>query len=347
MNYKESLQILDLKEPLTPQGIKKSFRQKALQYHPDKNPDNPEAALFFGQCVEAYNFLISQVVGTETVNLSVPVRVENLDDIFDDIFGFTREDRILGYRKPEEVLLTLTEIAFGTHRNLRMTVYEKCASCLGSGTLSGRSVLCTHCFGAGQIWFQNEAVVQKKICPKCFGRGRLVEKPCGNCDGFGRNPISKKHEMTFAQGLLPGRDYTLHARDLKTGQVNDAYVFIQLANHAVFRVEKTDLLCEYPINDELALKGGIVDFPSLWGWTKLQVLPGAQSGQKIIMSQGGLYQGSGGSRRGQLIISLNVLNVKQSKKAVSCFMDAVIYDNPFYGSKKKSWWKKILKGAWC
>src|SRR3990167_3110567 len=110
MNYHNALKILDLSDPPTPAQVKKQFRALALQYHPDRNPDDLKAVDLFRQCTEAYNYLLEHVVqwagsvskeSASSSPINSQVLVEDLEDIFDDIFGFSRQGRILGVQKPQ------------------------------------------------------------------------------------------------------------------------------------------------------------------------------------------------------------------------------------------------------
>ena len=163
MNIEEALQVLGLKGSPSLIQLKKSFRALALIHHPDRNPDNPSSAHQFRHITEAYNFLIEnyQSIPADEPR-SPPGEVIDAVDIFDDIFGFTRDGRIPGFKNREKM--------------------KKCADCSGSGASGGiPSPICTHCFGSGQI----RTGKGPKICPPCGGRGRQAKSRCLTCDGFG------------------------------------------------------------------------------------------------------------------------------------------------------------------
>lgn len=230
MNYHTSLQILDLPEFPSPEIVKKAFRNKALLYHPDRNTEK-QATLHFRQCVEAYEFLVEYYkenpwapkISKEPEKEKPLEKVDwNIEDIFDDIFGFTREDRILGYQKPQPVFLTQKEWDLGVTKEIKLLAYEKCESCKGLGS-EGKthSSLCTYCFGQGKIETDRS---ETKTCPRCEGRGRNIEKNCVVCAGFGRLSQNRKMKVTFPPGFKVGGTYTLHGEDLKTGKKLDLFI---------------------------------------------------------------------------------------------------------------------------
>ena len=239
MNYLQALKLLGLKDPPQPQEVKKAYHSLALKYHPDRNPDNAAAADRFRECTEAYNALIlnfKKWVGKEEpfpTTVSKTERVKDLEDIFDDIFGFTREDRILGLQRPQEIEVTPLELAHGARKKARLIGYEKCRLCGGSGAASNsHAVICTYCFGSGQIETTYGNEIQWKICPRCEGRGRKVSHPCSPCNGFGRMEVQKKQEVEIPVGLIPGIAYTIKSTDLSTGRKLHALVRLKVKNEA-------------------------------------------------------------------------------------------------------------------
>ncbi|MDO8519680.1 MAG: penicillin-binding protein activator [Deltaproteobacteria bacterium] len=171
MNFQEALTALELQGTPTSGELKKAFRRLALDHHPDRNPDNPGAARRFLLILDAYNFLVENVrdIPAPAPPTGPAVVIEDTADIFDDLFGFSRQDRVPGFHEPG-------------------FVYEKCRECLGSGTKRAElAAICVHCFGSGRI----KNASGPKICPKCGGRGRKAKNRCPACDGFG---VSKKVE---------------------------------------------------------------------------------------------------------------------------------------------------------
>lgn len=321
----------------------------ALRYHPDKNPDNPSAVEQFRRVTAAYNHLIKNFKAWAPVSAKPPkgpvkqVTVEDLEDIFDDIFGFTREDRILGLQNPQDLKLNLIDFAFGVRKLARLEVYDKCRQCRGSGAQKNTpSTICTYCFGSGQIKLGSDQEPTFKICPRCGGRGRKVTHACPACNGFGRMQSFRKQEVEIPPGLHPDQAYTLHAKDARSTKKSDLFIRPRLTPHPLFKVEKSDILCEYPLARKRAEKGGVIDFPTLWGWTRLTIPPQSRSGQVIKMKGWGLYTNPSKKRRGDLHVRLKLFPEKTAAKNSTLFLKKVALNNQAYGNSKGSWWKKLF-----
>jgi hypothetical protein len=153
-----ALKILEIRSYSEPEDLKRSFRLLAHRYHPDKNL-SPEAGDLFRDVLEAYQYCLDNLEilalhfglkpAPELLNKDKLV-IENLDDIFEDIFGFSRAGRVLGFRQPQALRLTLTEFLFGGTKIEKLPAYESCRDCRGVGAAKGTlSRLCRHCFGKG------------------------------------------------------------------------------------------------------------------------------------------------------------------------------------------------------
>ncbi|MBI4411883.1 MAG: J domain-containing protein [Deltaproteobacteria bacterium] len=253
MNYHQALKILSLKDPPKPQEVKKAYHRLALKYHPDRNPENAStpsgdpppgtscsaAAESFRECTEAYNYLVCNLKkwagkgDSSPTAASKTATVKDLEDIFDDIFGFSREDRVLGLQKPQDMEITHRELAHGVRKKARLIGYEKCRLCRGSGSASNsHAAICTYCFGSGQIKTTYGNETRWKVCPRCEGRGRKVSHPCSSCNGFGRMEVLRKQEVEIPAGLSAGFAYTLRSTDLSTGQKLHALVRLKVKNEA-------------------------------------------------------------------------------------------------------------------
>lgn len=351
MNYHQALKVLGLTDPPLPEDIKQSFRRLALKCHPDRNPDNPNAEIKFRECAEAYNYLVVNVQNWRTrraeaprqdVSTAIPT-IEDLDDIFDDIFGFTREDRILGFQDPQDLFLSLPEFAFGTLKTDRLFAFEKCSACDGSGAQGHtHATICTYCFGSGQIKIDSEDEEKRKICPKCMGRGRCVHHPCISCNGFGRIKKLSKQEISIPPSLIPNHVYTLNSRDVKSGKVFTMFICLHLKYHPLFEVENSDILCEYPLASSIAKKGGDVDFPTLWGWDRITVPPNSKTGHVVSLKGKGLQKNAAKNERGDLCVRFLIVPERKCRKKVRSFLDKVSENNRAYGRDKPSKWQRFV-----
>lgn len=154
MDLKQAIKLLQLEKFNGVDDLKKEFRQLAHRYHPDKNP-GAAAVIQFRKILEAYRFSLQHITDlfghfglqessqdAETARAAI----KNLDDIFEDIFGFSKSGRVLGYHEPQVVSLTLEEFALGAKKRQRMIAWVKCPECRGNGALPGTSVkICSYC----------------------------------------------------------------------------------------------------------------------------------------------------------------------------------------------------------
>lgn len=348
MNYQEALKILHLTDPPSVVEAKTSYRSIALQFHPDRNPNNQIAEEQFRLATEAYNYLVHHFKswrsdeGRDHRGVRSIEPIADFEDIFDDIFGFTREDRILGYQTPEDLTLTLLEFAYGVRKRIKLLTYKKCHVCEGRGSSRQDSVtLCTYCFGSGQIQsHQNDHAM--KICPKCYGRGRKIKYVCSCCNGFGRESKKSLQKIVIPAGLTEGKACTQHSEDQDTGQQHDLFIRPLIQFHPVFTVDKYDLLCEYPVSEQVARDGAILDFPSLWGWMRVDIPASSTHQSQLVLDGHGLISHPGGGKRGRLVITLLVCPDSQAGRKQKTILRQVMKGNPAYASGKKSWWKKIF-----
>ncbi len=263
-----------------------------------------------------------------------------MDDIFDDIFGFTSSDRILGYKPPQMIELSLAQIVHGDTLRLKVKAYEKCTDCQGNGASSGRSALCVYCFGSGVILTPDSAGINaQKICEKCLGRGRTILHVCSTCDGFGRLEVYRLQEIKIPSGTLPGNTFTFHSLDVESGRSLDVYAHVQFLGHPVFVVENSTLLCDYPVTLEMAKSGALVDVPSYWGWVKVKIPAGVSEGDWVVIGEHGLSVRPGGSQKGDLKIRIRILNDKKRRRFVKRMTDLLAGECPQYS--KRSLWQRL------
>lgn len=351
MNYQEALKTLELADPPHQSEVKSSFRKKALQYHPDRNPDDQKAADQFRLCADAYNFLIENVQAwhgkrgprDQQGTVSYEQTVQDLENIFDDIFGFSREGRILGYQKPQIIFLNLMQLAYGTTLDQKMAAYETCRSCHGRGGVEkSRVVICTHCFGRGTIQVESGLEQKKKLCPRCKGRGRRIDKPCQACGGWGRIEKMAGHRLALPRGLNADGEYTLHGQNKKTGQQNELFIRLALVPHPVFKVDKSDVLCEYPVGQGIADKGGRLKVAGVWGYFEVRIPAGTKSGHLTVVPSAGLVRHPGSGQKGDLHLRIMVTKDAEAQKLQKRFLAEVARLNPAYKSIKKFWWQRFF-----
>lgn len=225
MDFAKAQQILDLTVCGSLKELKAHFYKRAHDLHPDKNPGRDTQAQF-RELLKAYEYVAKnwQDLAPRFGAPAEPASpqsfdfdpVENLDDIFEDIFGFSQTGRVLGYEEPQELVVDLMELVLGGDFEQKMVSYKTCGTCDGSGSQNNsRAHICTYCFGSGSI---EKHKSRRKACPKCKGRGRVSKYPCEHCNGFGRLKQSKKLRFQLPPGAQLGKPYTLDSVDAKTGE---------------------------------------------------------------------------------------------------------------------------------
>lgn len=313
MTLDDALKTLALSSYRGLDDLKRAFHTQAHRYHPDKNPD-ANAATRFRELLEAYQFCLQNIdVVARRFDLSEEakrrdrerVRVENLGDIFADIFGFTNLGRVFGYREPVILTVTLEEFIFGGVKRAKLPAYEPCPACLGAGAAMGTLArICRHCFGKGCYERRTSGVASVKICPRCQGRGREMESPCQNCQGFGRMAKTRKQDVILPVGLKPERILTLSARDAASGRDTEVVVILRVAPHAIFQIENDDLLCEYHCDFSSHRGDRIFSLKTPFGDKPLLVSRAACPGDVVTIKGAGLFKDSARAAQGDLRVRL-------------------------------------------
>lgn len=314
MQLSEAKKILRLRQFDGLDGLKRRFHQLAHQYHPDKNED-PDAAEKFRDVMAAYQcaleniselyeeFHLKQEPGLK--EKASKIVVENIDDIFEDIFGFSKSERVLGYHEPQIVWLTLKEFMLGVQKRKKLVAYKKCETCVGIGARAGTSAkICTHCFGQGFIKKTKRTQIKRKPCPKCFGRGRQVMVPCADCNGFGRLRQFHVQEFSIPVGMLPYQVYTLESFDVQTKSKANLFLEPRPLRDPIFQIDKYDLLCEYHSDLKEHVKKRVVMIATPAGKEKLLIPENAKNGDVLVLPGAGMYQDSTKKKRGDLRVTL-------------------------------------------
>jgi molecular chaperone DnaJ len=220
----EYYDILGVDKNATKDEIKKAYRKKAIEFHPDKNPDNPEAEEKFKQAAEAYEVLSDDNKKQQYDRFgkgghSGGPHGFSMNDIFSqfgDIFGggfggfggnnraYTRQRK--GRDLRVRVELTLNEIITGATKKLKYTRDSECETCNGNGGTDVET--CNQCNGEGHVTHVQQTsfgvVQQSSVCPKCSGEGKQVKNKCGYCHGSGTHKTTETVEVEIPKGATEG-----------------------------------------------------------------------------------------------------------------------------------------------
>lgn len=275
-----------------------------MQYHPDRNPNNPDAEDKFKECSEAYAVLADgdkrsaydrfghAGVGNAGGGFD-PSSFQDLSDIFGDFFGFgdlfggaggrgqRRSRAQRGADLREDINLEFEEAVFGTEQTVTVRRHETCEECHGSGAAAGKApVTCRSCNGHGQVRYQQGFFSIARTCPTCQGTGSVITDPCPKCKGEGRVLRQKSIDTKVPAGVEDGtriRFAGLGEGGVHGGPSGDLYVVLHVKEHPFFEREGNDLHCVVPISFTQAALGAEITVPTLEGDHALKVPEGTQS----------------------------------------------------------------------
>lgn len=369
MIKKDYYEILGISREASTDAIKKAYRQKALLFHPDRNPGDKEAEERFKEAAEAYSVLIDPQKrgiydrfgheglrgegygGFSGFNSSV---FSDFQDIlgsffgfgFDNFFGTSTRRRASQPRKGRnlalELDLSLEEAAFGTQKEIKISRTELCSFCEGTKVEPGtEKKICQHCQGRGQVRYQQGFFTISRTCPHCNGSGQVIPFPCKQCQGLGKEKRKKTLTVKIPPGVEDGTKLRLdeegEAGDLG-GNRGDLYVVTHVKKHEFFGREGNNLTCEISIPFTKASFGTTVEIPTLEGSEKLRIPEGTQSGEVFRLKGKGvrdLYS----HRKGDLFVKVLVKTptnlTKEQKRALKDFAESM-------GEKLESVDKSIL-----
>ena len=331
----------------TEQEIKSAYRKLALQFHPDRNPDNPNAEERFKECSEAYAVLVDTEkralydrFGHAGVGNAAggggfdPTVFQDFHDIFGDLFGFgdifggggagtaagrQRSRAQRGADLREDVTLEFEEAVFGTETDVTVRRHETCEECHGSGAAPGKApVACRTCGGRGQVRYQQGFFSIARTCSTCRGTGSVITDPCQKCRGEGRVLRQKTIDAKIPAGVEDGtriRFAGLGEAGVFGGPAGDLYVVLHVQEHAFFEREGNDLHCVMPISFSQAALGAEITVPTLEGEHTLRVPETTQSGTTFRLRGKGVPV-LNGRGKGDLFVEVRVqtpskLNKKQ------------------------------------
>lgn len=323
-------EVLGVSRNATAEEIKKAYRKLAVQYHPDRNPGNKEAEEKFKEAAEAYAVLSDPEkrahydrfghagVGEQPFTGFSPDIFADFADILGSFFGFSEIFQTRrGSSGPQRgadlrtvVRLSFEEMAKGVERVLHVPREENCPACGGTGAAAGsKPVICKVCGGRGQVRLSQGFFSLVRTCPQCGGRGQVIGKACAECGGEGRVERRREVRFTIPAGVEDGTRLRLVGQGeegVRGGPPGDLFVEIQVEPHQVFVRQGADVHVEVEVSAFLAALGGEVEVPTLEGPERLQVPPGSQPGDTLVLKGKGLPRFQRGGR-GNLITHLRVV----------------------------------------
>ncbi len=350
MSKSDYYEILGCSKTATEADLKKAFRSKAKELHPDRNSGNSSATEKFKKVNEAYDILKdpnkraaydryghaafdgSMGGGFNGGGASNGDFASAFSDVFEDLFGdfmgggnarssnSQRANRGADLRY--NMRISLKDAFSGKKTNIDVPTSVSCDTCNGTGAQSGASpISCPTCSGIGKVRAQQGFFTVERTCPTCSGKGQIIKNPCRLCSGQGRIDKSKKLSVNIPQGVETGTRIRLASEGeagIRGGQSGDLYIFIEVEKHSIFEREGNDLFCRIPITMTTAALGGDLEAPTLdGGKTRVKIPQGSQNNKQLRLRGKGMPSIRGGSK-GDLYIEILVetpvnLNTEQIK----------------------------------
>lgn len=335
MTKRDYYDILSISRNATTEEIKRSYRQLALKYHPDRNPGNKEAEEKFKEGAEAYSVLCDPekrrtydmfgheglrgvgYTGFAGFDSSI---FEGFEDIlgsffgFGDLFGTRRSSKRYGPQRGRDLALeleiTLEEAGNGVEREIKLNRAELCPACRGARLQPGTSKsLCPSCQGRGQVRYQQGFFTISRTCSHCQGAGEVITVPCDECRGTGRTKKKRAIKVRIPAGIDDGNRLRIEGEGEAgeaEGLEGDLYVDVRVAKHPFFEREENNLSCQIQISFAQAALGATLEIPTLEGESELLKIPaGTQSGEVFRLKGKGIRD-IHHSRKGDFFIRVQV-----------------------------------------
>ena len=379
MAKRDYYEVLGVARGASADELKKAYRQKAKELHPDRNSDNPNAEAQFKEVNEAYDVLKdadkkaaydrfghaafeggmgggggrgAQGFGGGNADFA-----SAFSDVFEDLFGDFMGGRGGGGRSRAQrgsdlrynLRVSLEEAYQGVQKTINVPTSIACDTCRGTGAEGGAEpVTCPTCSGMGKVRAQQGFFTVERTCPTCNGMGQIVKNPCRSCGGAGRVEKERSLSVNIPAGVETGTRIRLAGEGeagLRGGPSGDLYIFIEVREHPIFQRDGINLYCRIPISITTAALGGEVEVPTIdGGRSRVKVPVGAQTGKQMRLRSKGMpaLRGAG---VGDMVLELAVetpVNLTSRQRELLMEFEKLSEENNPEG---KSFFSKV-KGFW-
>ncbi|MGC1494999.1 MAG: molecular chaperone DnaJ [Sulfitobacter sp.] len=343
MAKRDYYEVLGVAKGASADEIKKGYRTKAKELHPDRNADNPNAEAQFKEANEAYEVLKSAdkkaaydryghaafeggmgggggrpgggFGGGGQGDFSSAFS-DVFDDLFGDFMGGQRGGQGGGRRAARgadlryNLRISLEDAFAGLQKSINVPTSIQCEGCSGSGAEGGAEPsTCPTCSGMGKVRAQQGFFTVERTCPTCSGMGQIVKNPCKTCRGAGRVEKDRSLSVNIPAGVETGTRIRLAGEGeagMRGGPSGDLYIFIEVAEHELFERDGPNLFCRVPVSMSTAALGGNIEVPTIDGGRgRVQIPSGSQSGRQMRLRGKGMPPLRGGGT-GDMIIELAV-----------------------------------------
>ena len=342
-NKRDFYEVLGVEKGASADEIKRAYRKKAMQFHPDRNPDDPTAEAKFKEVGEAYEVLSDDdkrsrydQYGHAGVDPNFNAGgyggggfgggfsgFGDFGDIFSDFFGgggggfgggrSSANAPRRGENISARIEVTFEEAAFGTEKEVSAPRIENCATCAGTGSADGAVETCDRCRGTGQVRttqnFMGMTMQSTAACPQCNGKGKVIKTPCNTCKGKGK--VRRNHKVTVKVPAGVDHEQIVPVRGegnvgYNGGPAGDLMVEINIKRHKIFERDGMNVWCEMPISFTQAALGAEIIVPTLDGKVKYNIPEGTQTGTVFRLREKGIPDVYNRTRRGDQLVRVVV-----------------------------------------
>ena len=375
MSKRDYYDVLGVPKGSEAEAIKKAYRTKAKELHPDRNSDNPNAESQFKEVNEAYEVL-KDADKKAAYDRYGHAAFEGgggqgfggggdfssaFSDVFDDLFGDFmgggrggRKQQSRGSDLRYNLSISLEEALAGLQKTINIPSAVKCGSCNGTGAAGGSSpTTCPTCSGLGKVRATQGFFTVERGCPTCSGVGQIIKNPCSSCGGQGTQKKDKALSVNVPPGVETGTRIRLAGEGEtapRGGVSGDLYIFIEVSKHKIFERDGLNLFCRVPVSMAKASLGGEVEVPTIdGGRSRVRIPAGSQSGRQMRLKGKGM-PAIKTIQKGDMFIEMAVetpvnLTAKQ-KELLQEFEELSEDNNPetnsFFSSVKTFW--ESMKG---
>jgi len=364
MAKRDYYEVLGVDKHSDEAAIKKAYRKLAMQFHPDKNPDNKEAEEKFKEASEAYEVLsdkekrqlydqyghagVESQFGAGGFSWDNFTHRSDLNDIFGDGFssifeslfggGFGGRSSGRSSNRGEdlqiELSLSLKEIAEGAEKKIKISTKEACDKCDGSGSADGQSETCSQCRGTGQVRQVRQSLFGQmqtvSECPSCRGEGKIIKNKCSKCYGEGRMGKVKEISVKIPAGVEENQYIRLRGQGNvgpRSGARGDILVLIHEKQDDMFERHGNDIVMEYPVSVSQAVLGDELLVPTLSGKVKMKIPAGTQSGRLFRLKGQGIQGLNTYSKGDEIVRIVVVIPTKISKDESELYLKLKEFDD--------------------
>ncbi len=376
MSKRDFYDVLGVSKNASDAEMKKAYRRKAMELHPDRNQDNPKAESQFKEVNEAYEVLkdgdkkaaydrfghaaFEGGGGSQGFGHGGGADFSSaFSDVFEDLFGdFMGGGRGAAQRATRgsdlryNLRIVLEEAYSGKQKTISVQSSAACDACNGSGAAGGAEPSnCPTCSGMGKVRAQQGFFTVERTCPTCSGRGQIINNPCPACGGAGRRQKERSLSVNIPAGVETGTRIRLAGEGeagLRGGPSGDLYIFIEVQEHPIFEREGQNLFCRIPVSFATAALSGEIEAPTIdGGRSRVKVPAGSQSGKQMRLRGKGMPALRGGPA-GDLYIELAIetpVNLTPQQKDLLREFEKLSTDNHPHSlnffSKVKTFWESM------